>query len=278
MLLRTGITCREFEELSRSAFVEVASRDYGIRGRPTNVSRIAAMTGLSRKEVRRIRQASLLDGKAEEAMLRSIPAEILHRWVTDQVFLGPEGAPLDLQVEGGDVSFAALVAACSTDLPPGALKKELLRVGAIEERADGSLRLLTRNYVPSDLVDKTTEGVNFGLAALASTISHNTDPQGVMDPRYQQVVDCSDFPASRTTELQQDLRVQLSQFAYELDDRISAAREPADLADPPRHVGVGLYFFVLETECDQGLEETDDRSDDSPLGRARSVRNLKSED
>ena len=35
---------REFAELSKTAFVAVASDDYGIGGRPTNSSRIAAMS------------------------------------------------------------------------------------------------------------------------------------------------------------------------------------------------------------------------------------------
>ena len=55
ILLRYGIGFREFAEVAKSAFVDVASSDHGIRGRPTNISRVAVMTGLTRKEVRRIR-------------------------------------------------------------------------------------------------------------------------------------------------------------------------------------------------------------------------------
>ena len=57
-LLRAGIGYREFEEISKTAFVDVSTRDYGLRGRPTNISRVAVMTGLTRKEVRRIREKS----------------------------------------------------------------------------------------------------------------------------------------------------------------------------------------------------------------------------
>jgi len=51
-LLRAGIGYREFAEISKSAFVDIATKDYGLRGRPTNISRVAVMTGLTRKEVR----------------------------------------------------------------------------------------------------------------------------------------------------------------------------------------------------------------------------------
>lgn len=54
-LLRCGVSFREFEELARTAFVDVARDEYGIRGRPANISRISVVTGISRKEASRIR-------------------------------------------------------------------------------------------------------------------------------------------------------------------------------------------------------------------------------
>ncbi|MFQ5549243.1 MAG: DUF6502 family protein, partial [Woeseia sp.] len=47
-LLRVGIGYREFAEISKAAFVDIATKDYGLRGRPTNISRVAVMTGLTR--------------------------------------------------------------------------------------------------------------------------------------------------------------------------------------------------------------------------------------
>ena len=55
LLLRHEIGFREFSDLAKAAFVQVATEDYGIRGRPTNISRVAVMTGLTRKEVKRLR-------------------------------------------------------------------------------------------------------------------------------------------------------------------------------------------------------------------------------
>ena len=55
LLMRCGMTWKEFAELCKTVFVEVASEEYGIRGRKTNVSRTAILTGMSRKEVKRLR-------------------------------------------------------------------------------------------------------------------------------------------------------------------------------------------------------------------------------
>ena len=85
-LLRAGIGYREFAEISKSAFVDIATRDYGLRGRPTNISRVAVMTGLTRKEVRRLRDKS--EAGEETATVRSTPmSTILHRWFIEDEFL-----------------------------------------------------------------------------------------------------------------------------------------------------------------------------------------------
>jgi hypothetical protein len=41
ILIRCGVTWREFSELAKTTFVEVATHQFGKRGRPTNVSRTA---------------------------------------------------------------------------------------------------------------------------------------------------------------------------------------------------------------------------------------------
>ncbi len=85
-LLNAGISYREFAEISKTAFVDVATENYGLRGRPTNISRVAVMTGLTRKEVRRIRDRSAAGN--ETVIEKQTPmSHILHRWFTDEDFL-----------------------------------------------------------------------------------------------------------------------------------------------------------------------------------------------
>ena len=64
ILLRCGVGYTEFADLAKRAFVEAASADYGVRNRPTNIARVAVMTGLSRKEVSRIRTESAIRDRA----------------------------------------------------------------------------------------------------------------------------------------------------------------------------------------------------------------------
>src|SRR5690606_20191971 len=130
-LLRSGIGYKEFAEIARVAFVDVASVDYGIRGRPTNYSRISAMTGINRKEVRRLR---LLERPLEGEQCLSPLADVLHRWHTHPDFLDPSGAPKTLQFQGEN-SFSDLVRIAAGDLPSNAVKVELIRCGAVDRKS-----------------------------------------------------------------------------------------------------------------------------------------------
>src|SRR5690606_27788806 len=138
-LLRAGIGFREFDEIAKTAFVDVATRDYGLRGRPTNISRVAVMTGLTRKEVRRLRDKS--EAGQGTSVVRATPmATILHRWFTETEFLDASGKPAVLPFDGPGVTFSTLVRKYGGDIPPGAMRTELKRIGAVEESETGALR------------------------------------------------------------------------------------------------------------------------------------------
>ena len=131
LFLRFGRGFREFSELSKTAFVTVASDDYGIGGRPTNGSRIAAMTGISRKEISRLRQKISL-GEAAAIDRQSPVREALQVWRTDAEFLDERDIPASLPMCGKRASFESLVKRCAGDIPAGAMRKELQRISAID--------------------------------------------------------------------------------------------------------------------------------------------------
>ena len=97
VLLSCGITWREFAELSRTTYVEVATENFGKRGRPTNVSRTAILTGLSRRDVRKQRQnlgaaPNTLPGYVTKASL------VLSAWHLDPDFRDGKGRPAILRM------------------------------------------------------------------------------------------------------------------------------------------------------------------------------------
>jgi len=140
LFLRFGRGYREYSELSKTAFVSVASEDYGVHGRPTNVSRIAAMTGLTRKEISRIR--TRLERGEGAVIERQTPVrEVINAWRSRDEFLDEAGEPAVLPLDGDKGSFRSLVRQYAGDIPEGAMKTELKRIGAVV-CDEGRFRLL----------------------------------------------------------------------------------------------------------------------------------------
>jgi len=131
LFLHFGISYREFCELSKAAFVDVAREDFGVHGRPTNASRIAAMTGMTRKEISRIRR-KIDNGEGAQTDRQSPINEVLAAWCSSDEFLDSRGQPRRLPLKGERASFESLVRQHAGDIPEGAMRKELQRIDAIE--------------------------------------------------------------------------------------------------------------------------------------------------
>jgi hypothetical protein len=241
VLLRYGIGYREFAEVLKAAFVDAATAEFGVRGRPTNVSRVAAMTGLTRKAVRRLRDQPAV---AMDSGPGTVPADVLHRWYTDPDFAAGPGQPRDLPYEGEGGSFTALVRRCAADLPPGAVRAELRRMGALTESAAGTLRATRRHVVPVSGLDALLEGLATGLRTVGMTVGWNAtvDAEGLR--RFQRAVSNRAVPATRRAEVEAVLRDRLTGWTESVDDYLAGCEAPGGDAEiPVVRLGVGMYYY-----------------------------------
>jgi len=245
ILLRFGIGLREFSEISKTAFVEVATNEYGLRGRPTNISRVAVMTGLTRKEVRRIREK--IQKGDQSVVVKTTPlSEILHRWHAESEFLDSSGRPAILPFAGPCGSFSSLVRRFGGDIPPGAMRTELKRVGAVEEDQEGNLVAVSRTIFADGPQEKLITALVHAVYPLISTVSYNVDPEREGEGWAQ----LSTFSQSiRRTDLPRLRRIsfdRLSEVAESIDDLFMAyetlhARD--DSAVDKDTVAVGVFYF-----------------------------------
>jgi hypothetical protein len=183
VLLKGGVPFREFSELAKFAYVEIATNEFGKRGRPTNVSRTAILTGLNRRDVARIRQA------APHAMLEvgfmSPGSRILAGWHLDPNYVGHDHRPLLLPLEGDVPSFQSLTRLYAPDLPHIALFKELSSAGAVELEADGRLRALKRSYIPNALDPNQIRLWGSILHDIGATLAHNVTRPATQPPFFE---------------------------------------------------------------------------------------------
>lgn len=241
MLLRFGVSWQDFSELAKNAYVDAAADESDLRGQPANISRIAILTGLSRKEVRRIRGSALVTGLPDPAP-RNPLAELLHLWHTDVRFCSPRGVPRSLAWAGRPASFEALVEATATGVPAGSLRAELIRMGAVVAGNDGRLTAVHRYVVPVDAGDRLLQGLQFGMRPLALTVARNVQASDTGGLRFQRVVRNHFIAPHQRAELEAQLSRRLGEFSEEIDDALAEAEDLAD-RQPSGAVGIGLFYF-----------------------------------
>ena len=250
ILLQFGIGFREFSEVAKSAFVDVATSDFGLRGRPTNISRVAVMTGLTRKEVRRVRDRLSVGDYGIE--VKSTPlAEVLHRWHSEPDFLDSSGRPKPLQFSDSDCSFTELVRRFGGDIPPGAMRTELKRVGAIAEELSGELRVLRREISAAGTHDKLITALAHTVFPLLANVCHNLNPDRNDPPwpqltAHSQLISSPDLPRIRRISTER-----LGQTAEAFDD-LFIAFEPNDIVksndEITTTVAIGVFYFESTNE------------------------------
>lgn len=245
ILLRFGIGFREFSEIAKTAFVDVASTDFGIRGRPTNISRVAVMTGLTRKEVKRIRDK--ISSGDERLTVRTTPlCEVLHKWHAESEFLDNAGRPATLPFSGTDSSFTHLVRKFGGDIPPGAMRTELKRVGAIEEDEQGNLRVIRRSVTPSGQHDNLIAALAHSAYPMLSTIAHNIHTENSSErwahfTAFTQAVKSSDVP--RVRRISFDRLVEVTESFDDLFIAYESLNEPQKNTKDRNTIAVGVFYF-----------------------------------
>lgn len=249
ILLRSGITFRQFADVAKQAFVREAFAETDTRGRKANTSRVAVRTGLSRKEVRRVRQ--VIESVARNEILESVdhsgpPARVLHAWHVDPAFIGEQGTPKVLPFEGVAVSFTALVHAVAGDVPPGAVRAELRRAGAIIEHDDGGIQVTKRYYVPGNVDERAITTISGMFFPLAAGLAHNTNPNRESDGFIQRFAFSDKLPPALIPAFRYWARAEAIRFIESMDDWLAAHEvneNDQKRWEVPSRAGIGVFYY-----------------------------------
>jgi Family of unknown function (DUF6502) len=247
LLLKSGITWREFADLAKVKFVQVATSEFGIRGRPTNASRVAILTGIDRRDVRKLRTVSSEQPVFAPGFM-SKPTQVLDGWFHDPDFRAASGKPRELQVSEGEDSFAALVRRYVPGIPHVAMIKELRAVGAIEELPDGRLRALKRNYIPRELADNQIRLWGSVLEDVGTTLEHNVMRKPSERPRFERRALSLTVERRALLEFEAFLAAEGQAFLERIDDWLAGHQVDNSGEDTPPtlRLGVGVYQILSD--------------------------------
>lgn len=247
ILLRHNVSFLTFSDIAKRVFVEVAEEAFPPEGRRQSLSRVAMLTGLSRKEVLRVKRLPH-PGDDEAMAQQERSTRVISGWTRDPGFLDNDGNPLALPFDGQEGSFSDLVRRYSGDIPPRAVLDELLRVGLVERGEEGRIRLIARAYVPQAGTAEKLSILGVEAADLLNTIDHNIHV-GTEDPLFQRKVCYYRFPARHLPELR-ELARRRSQGLLEDLNRWMAEHDEAGAGDDVSRAGLSIYYFEGPPEDD----------------------------
>lgn len=242
LILRHSMPFSAFEELAKRAYVDVAMNDFAIPGKKPSISRASILTGLTRKDVQRLVSSSNESGELPEGRYNRA-ARVLTGWIRDPDFLNRNGQPRALEIDG-EAGFAALVRRHSGDVPARAVLDELLRVGAVVQRADGRLAAVARAYVPQRGEAEKLDILGTDVAGLIDTIDHNLQ-HGATDPRFQRKVSYRSIAADHLPAFRELSATHAQSLLEELDRWLAEHDDvgPDDTEVARAQVGLGIYYM-----------------------------------
>jgi hypothetical protein len=246
VLLLCGVTWNEFCALAKSIYVEVATVRFGKRGRPTNVSRTAMLTGLTRRDVRLVRERAA-SGQPAVTIYASKASQILSRWHLDPEFIDKHGAPRALPIEGEGPTFLELLHRSGAgDIPVTTVIRELLSVKAIRKREDGRLEVLQRNYIPRATDEQLIRLWGTVLGDVANTYVHNITRTGRRAARFERAAKNERIPITLAPQFREFLEREGQAFLERVDmwlDEHQVDPEQVEEEANPRttRMGAGVY-------------------------------------
>jgi hypothetical protein len=246
IMLRNGVAYGTLAGLVRQVYVDVAYREYAPRGRKQTVSRVSALTGLSRKEVKRLLE---LDTEAEtEGQARySRGVRVVSGWMNDGQFQDSKGKPASLPVEGKRKSFTALVKKYSGDIPMRAMLTMLEEGGSVRVTGD-TVMLVRHAYVPGrDAVGKIAILGN-DVSELIATIDHNLVSKD--DELWFQRKVAYDNIAPESVEKLRKLSFKKAQALLESLDKQYSSQELDEDDMRGKLVSFGIYYHEHDSTED----------------------------
>lgn len=258
LLMQSGMTFPVFSDVIRPLFVDVAVRDLLTDADSRTDSRVSLLTGVHRKEVRRLREAGA--GEVPQAPpALSLASALIARWIGTPAYLDEAGHPRRLPrstAAGEAQSFEALVASVTSDVRPRAVLDQLVAQEIVTIEADDHVRLNVAAFLPQqgreeqifyfgrNLHDHiAAASANVGRGGAARFFDRSVHYDGLTEAQAARLEETG-------RELGQALLVELNRLALAMLDEAGAETPPGPPSAAMRRVNLGVYLYA-EDEADR---------------------------
>jgi hypothetical protein len=220
IMLREGITFRNFVAIAQMAFVESAAKDFvgkGSRARATPAS-LCALTGMSVEEINSALTEKERFEAGEVSEILNPFARVLHGWHNDRDYVGPYGFPIDLPFEDAPYSFTRLTNRHAPGVSPGVVLKELRRIGAVTEVGANVWKPLKQEYIEPNFSPENIRRMASLVESLLSTLENNTRKERDGTDLFERtMIPQESLTYRQLVELQAYMKVVGGQFLQRVD-------------------------------------------------------------
>jgi hypothetical protein len=171
-----GVTYPALSEMLKALFVDVAARDFALPDRAGTDSRVSLLSGVHRKDVRRLREQAGAEASRRASRGVSLGAQIAAAWNSRPGYTDADGVPRPLPrtaARPGEPSFDSLVESVSKDIRPRAVLDEWLRLGVASLDTEGRVRLEASAFVPAAGLDEMAFYLGQNIHDHLAAIDHN---------------------------------------------------------------------------------------------------------
>lgn len=245
LCMRLGVSANQANDLLRWLFVDEFYRTENLwHRRKPFASRAALLSGLSRKEVGRLRDVDTVeDAVATERHNRAL--RVLAGWRNDRRFQDDNGKPRPLPMRDSEsmASFHALVAAYSGDVPPRTVLDELVRANCVKVEGE-SVQISDGAYGPYAPAEDFLAAGGLVISALSGTADFNVANAQGSERRLMRIWYQNNVPLENVADAKSLVQEAMVRTGRDVDAQLAklSHRQPVKGVEY-RRLGLGGFYF-----------------------------------
>lgn len=246
LLLDNGLTYGWLTKVLKVIYVDVAEAEFSLQDKKQTDSRISLLTGVHRKDVRRIRS----EGKDAFEPPSSIflGAQLVAIWTTEPRFLDNLGNPAPLArlpsaaQERQIVSFEQLITLVSKDIRPRAILDEWLRLGTVFINEQDEVCLKVDAFIPAKGFDEKVyylgKNIHDHMAAARDNVQSEDPPFLERSVYYDLLTDDS---VNQLETLSEQKAMEMLRYLNTQARKLQ--RKDKSKKNAERRMNFGVYFY-----------------------------------
>lgn len=247
LLIEKGITFPQLRDLLKSVYVDVAENSFTLGGSPLSDSRIFILTGIHRKDIKRLRAEKKQPSEKNTMQNAGLGGNLVSHWIGDSRFLDQEDKPLCLprSSKNGMPSFDELVESVTKDVRPRVILDEWLRLGIVSINEDDDICLSKTAFVPEQSFDEKSHFFGRHIHDHIATCTNNL--LGQAEPMLERSVYFASLTNSSLAKLRSIAETESIQLLQKINKQaLKLQREDQSKPDAKHRMRLGMYWYSQE--------------------------------